>query len=470
MLTKELIEKKYPGKKLEQIKYLDLWGNNLENIDLLSTMHSLKIINLSSNKINSLKAFTSLKNLQELYLRNNQISNLNDIKYLQNCTNLKSLWLEDNPISNNNNSEYKKVILKTLTNLEKLDDKNIPEIKKEIDDNNNNNFDENNIQITEHNEKNSLITTNDTNQLDQLLLDYGKDDSTTVNDDKINSKDNINKENQLLDSKSDIFKSNIIKNNETQNIIKKGENEEIINNTPIQNFNLETRPNDNLVKEILNNVDTSQTILRKQNLNQKEIIPKQNDNNFTNNLNDMIKNMNKINIDESDEMAKISNTGINNILKDVQTSQSIIKKDLNNQKIIKESYIVDLDKFEKPKPQNISIDDIKKMFNDDYTKNVNNLYPNKHVSNSKINDIFKNENISSDSSFFSKKKQKGPYKPILNHYNDDNTNEMFQKNEYNLNPNHMNKINALINLLNDLNKDNLILVKNQILMMVEKKK
>ena len=46
MLTKEEIEKKYPGKKLEKIKYIDLWGKDLENIDLISNLKSLRIISL----------------------------------------------------------------------------------------------------------------------------------------------------------------------------------------------------------------------------------------------------------------------------------------------------------------------------------------------------------------------------------------------------------------------------------------
>jgi hypothetical protein len=39
-------------------------------------------------------------------------------------------------------------------------------------------------------------------------------------------------------------------------------------------------------------------------------------------------------------------------------------------------------------------------------------------------------------------------------------------NNFNLNPNHMHKINAIINLLEDLNLENLIHVKNQIMKMV----
>ena len=40
--------------------------------------------------------------------------------------------------------------------------------------------------------------------------------------------------------------------------------------------------------------------------------------------------------------------------------------------------------------------------------------------------------------------------------------------KYNINPNHMHKINAIINLLEDLNLENLIHIKNQIMKMVKK--
>ena len=42
-------------------------------------------------------------------------------------------------------------------------------------------------------------------------------------------------------------------------------------------------------------------------------------------------------------------------------------------------------------------------------------------------------------------------------------------NKFNINPNHMHKITAIINLLEDLNLENLLHVKNQIIKMLDKK-
>ena len=139
--------------------------------------------------------------------------------------------------------------------------------------------------------------------------------------------------------------------------------------------------------------------------------------------------------------------------------------------------------IEKDNNQNLqSIDDIKRIFNNDYPRsnNFNNLYGNNNVKDLRPNNIFKNEFISGDN--MSNNKQKGPYKLEYNN----NINDMMNKkkeydygapsgngnnkkgdnNNFNLNPNHMHKINAIISLLEDLNLENLIHVKNQIMKMV----
>ena len=73
MLTKEEIEKKYPGKKLEDIKILNFYGDDFSNVDVISKMNSLEVISLSQNKISSLKPFQNLRHLKELILINNEI-------------------------------------------------------------------------------------------------------------------------------------------------------------------------------------------------------------------------------------------------------------------------------------------------------------------------------------------------------------------------------------------------------------
>ena len=652
MLTKELIEKKYPGKKLEKIKYLNLWGEDLENVDLISQMKSLKVVSLSANKISSLKPFEKLDNLKELYIRNNNISNIDEIDYLKDKANLKSLWMSENPVSKNE-KEFRKAIIEKLPNLTTLDNTPIPEIKKDIDkkndindkdktieftnekdndiviqgtegeiiDNTDNN--ENKVDINKDNEKKDediknnketeekyqkteednifdeligddlkdkkekvekpkekqinelkqtknrlLVSTVD--KLSDLLQEYDKEHTINTNEDKSNQ--NPNEKSNFLDSKSDIFKTGFSykNNNETTKKIDKEmitppENKEKKETKPEVNENKDKVENNNnldkdenkekdkekekedndplkvsfkeqnneLLNDILKDVDTSQTFVRKTNTNKTikmnpnvtntnddnvsettHITNDKDNNSFTKNLNDMVKNANMNVTSQSFRIG--GNTGLDNILNDVHTSQTMVKKSNDNSfsKILgnvktsqsmnkrKDQQVKDIlrdvettttsinkitnkiNNIEKNNNQNLqSIDDIRKIFSNDYpnSNNINNLYGNNNVKDSRINNIFKSELIPGDS--MSNSKQKGPYKleynnninDIMNKKNEyaygapsgnNNNNKKGGNNNFNLNPNHMHKINAIINLLEDLNLENLIHVKNQIMKMV----
>ena len=130
-LTKEIIINRVGSDKLDSIKSLNLWGNNLDDITLISEMPSLEIISLSSNQIKDIKVLKHLKNLKELYLKDNKISDFNQVEFLKNCKKLEILNLSENPISYQQN--YRQKILEILPNLKKLDDI----------ENNNNNFQHN---------------------------------------------------------------------------------------------------------------------------------------------------------------------------------------------------------------------------------------------------------------------------------------------------------------------------------------
>ena len=114
-------------------------------------------------------------------------------------------------------------------------------------------------------------------------------------------------------------------------------------------------------------------------------------------------------------------------------------------------------------------------------------HDNNNIKDSRINNIFKNELISSDSRFLSSSKGKGPDKPIIPKFsqniefnygteiNDNNNNNIQygqngQNKNYNINPKHMHKINAIINLLEELDLENLIHIKNLIIKQLESKK
>ena len=120
MLTKEYIFKKNPKYKLlSEIQTLNLWGNDIEDISILSECKNIEILSLSLNKISNISPLKNCLNLRELYLRKNNISSLNQIDNLINLQNLKILWLDENPISNLEN--YKDYIIKKLPQIIKLD-------------------------------------------------------------------------------------------------------------------------------------------------------------------------------------------------------------------------------------------------------------------------------------------------------------------------------------------------------------
>ena len=119
-LTKDFIRSRLGNDDFENIKNLNLWGNNIDDISLLSEMPSLEIISLSVNHIKDLTVFSKLKNVKELYLKDNHISDFRQIEYLKNCPKLETLCLLDNPISKQQN--YRQKILDILPFLKKLDD------------------------------------------------------------------------------------------------------------------------------------------------------------------------------------------------------------------------------------------------------------------------------------------------------------------------------------------------------------
>ena len=265
-------------------------------------------------------------------------------------------------------------------------------------------------------------------------------------------------------------------------------------------------PNNDLLNDILRNVETSQSIIRKNNSNQanpqssninnmnnitnKNINPeepkkkKNIDNNLTKNLNDLMDDA-KLdnNIDNHMILSKNNDVEVKNILDNVDTSQTILnKKDKEIKNILNEvqtsnSNFKDININNNNDTNNIqSIDDIRKMFNDEYKpngmSNISNIYGNNNIRDTKINNIFKSEMITSDSfTRNSSSKQNGPYKPDLNipknmqnynFYGYENKNYN-QRRNYNIKPSHEHKIIAITNLLEDLNLDNLIAVKNHII-------
>lgn len=119
VLTGDLVLLRTKASNLDQIKNLNLWGNDIEDVSILKDMPNIEILSLSVNKISTLKSFSYCKKLSELYLRKNLIQDLSEIRYLQNLPNLKVLWLWENPCAETPN--YRENVLSVLPNLVKLD-------------------------------------------------------------------------------------------------------------------------------------------------------------------------------------------------------------------------------------------------------------------------------------------------------------------------------------------------------------
>lgn len=66
VLTQELVFNKTKSDNLHSIKNLNLWGNELEDLQLIERMPNLEVISLSVNKISSLKDFAKCSKLQVL--------------------------------------------------------------------------------------------------------------------------------------------------------------------------------------------------------------------------------------------------------------------------------------------------------------------------------------------------------------------------------------------------------------------
>jgi len=62
-LTKELILQKCKTDKLTQIKNVNLWGNDLDDLSILADLPNVEIVSLSLNKIASLKDFAQCSKL-----------------------------------------------------------------------------------------------------------------------------------------------------------------------------------------------------------------------------------------------------------------------------------------------------------------------------------------------------------------------------------------------------------------------
>ena len=122
-LTKEIVVDKCKKKDFAEIKNINLWGSDLDDVSLLRQLPNIEVVSLSVNRISSLADFAHCPRIQELYLRKNQISDLGELRHLQGLKHLKVLWLSDNPCASDSN--YRTKIISILPQLSKIDSQEI---------------------------------------------------------------------------------------------------------------------------------------------------------------------------------------------------------------------------------------------------------------------------------------------------------------------------------------------------------
>ncbi|CDW84017.1 leucine rich repeat family protein [Stylonychia lemnae] len=132
-LTLELIHMKTKTNRIDSIKNLNLWGNDLDDISIVNQMNALEVLSLSVNNISTLKDVQNCYNLRELYLRKNSLSDIQEVRYLQPLRKLRILWLGENPIADIQG--YRQFVIKCLPQIEKLDNDMISGEEKQRSDN-----------------------------------------------------------------------------------------------------------------------------------------------------------------------------------------------------------------------------------------------------------------------------------------------------------------------------------------------
>ncbi|CAD8095661.1 unnamed protein product [Paramecium sonneborni] len=129
-ITMALLQNKIGSSPYNEVKKLNLWGIDCEDVSPLSIFPNLQILQLSRNQIGTLKHISKLKQLKELYLGQNKIKDIKELEYLKELYNLRVLNLIENPVVEH--PEYKKVALKHCLALQILDDSKIMEQDREF--------------------------------------------------------------------------------------------------------------------------------------------------------------------------------------------------------------------------------------------------------------------------------------------------------------------------------------------------
>ncbi|KAI5618023.1 leucine-rich repeat and guanylate kinase domain-containing protein isoform X2 [Silurus asotus] len=104
-----------------KLRQLCLKGNLLRKIENLQTLQSLQILDLSSNRIQSMSGLQDLHLLGSLNLESNMIGEIKEYTYVQHLLLLRELNLKRNPIQEQ--PDYRRAVTFILNQLSVLDEK-----------------------------------------------------------------------------------------------------------------------------------------------------------------------------------------------------------------------------------------------------------------------------------------------------------------------------------------------------------
>ncbi|XP_027816863.1 cilia- and flagella-associated protein 410 isoform X2 [Ovis aries] len=126
-LTRKMVLSRAKASELHSVRKLNCWGSRLTDISICREMPSLEVITLSVNSISSLEPVSCCRQLSELYLRKNRIPSLAELVHLKGLPRLRVLWLAENPCCGTCPHLYRMTVLRTLPQLQKLDNQAVTE-------------------------------------------------------------------------------------------------------------------------------------------------------------------------------------------------------------------------------------------------------------------------------------------------------------------------------------------------------
>eukprot|EP00746_Dinoflagellata_sp_MGD_P162997 gnl/MRDRNA2_/MRDRNA2_90817_c0_seq1.p1 gnl/MRDRNA2_/MRDRNA2_90817_c0~~gnl/MRDRNA2_/MRDRNA2_90817_c0_seq1.p1 ORF type:complete len:385 (+),score=64.91 gnl/MRDRNA2_/MRDRNA2_90817_c0_seq1:55-1209(+) len=122
-LSEEMVCQRTRCGRIDLVKNLNLWGNELSDVSILREMPNLEVLSLSVNHLSSLKDLVHCSNLAELYLRKNDIADLGEVRHLGHLRKMRVVWLSDNPCATH--PHYRQYIIQQLPELVKIDSQEI---------------------------------------------------------------------------------------------------------------------------------------------------------------------------------------------------------------------------------------------------------------------------------------------------------------------------------------------------------